>query len=206
MAKPYSNCDIDNQSPGIFDSDLYRLIDESPYEYTKKFCLEQCIQTLLIQKCSCSDYKRASVFKNDTCLNNEQKTCVILIPYFEGFSTFIMNNCSCPLECNSTQYKYFQSSNKIIGDKYVNLIKEKKDLLSDYVTKPLNYETARDSVVSVNVYYESLAYTLLTESAKMNIISLLADIGGNMSLFLGISLFSFIEFFELLFGVGCVLL
>ncbi len=61
MAKPYSNCDIDNHSPEIIDSDLYRLIDESPYEYTKKFCLEQCIQTLLIQKCSCSDYKRGSV-------------------------------------------------------------------------------------------------------------------------------------------------
>jgi hypothetical protein len=35
----------------------------------------------------------------------------------------------------------------------------------------------------------------------MNIISLLADIGGNLSLFLGISLFSFIEFFELLFEI-----
>ncbi len=63
------------------------------------------------------------------------------------------------MECNSTQYKYFQSSNKIIGDKYVNLIKE-TNLLSDYVTKPLNYETARESVVSVNVYYYSLSYTL----------------------------------------------
>ena len=42
MARPYSSCEIDNESPGHFDSELYNLIYYSPIVYTQQFCLNQC--------------------------------------------------------------------------------------------------------------------------------------------------------------------
>ena len=33
MPKPYSECDIDNHAPSDFQSDLYKLINRSPYQY-----------------------------------------------------------------------------------------------------------------------------------------------------------------------------
>ena len=42
MARPYSSCEIDNESPGHFDSELYNLIYYLPTVYTQQFYLNQC--------------------------------------------------------------------------------------------------------------------------------------------------------------------
>jgi hypothetical protein len=47
----------------------------------------------------------------------------------------------------------------------------------------------KSSVVRVYVY-DSLSYTQSEEAPQIDIISLIANIGGNLGLFLGVSLFS----------------
>ena len=48
LPKPYSNCDIDNGETSMlfereeFKSDLYKLIEDSSYNYNQQLCLEQC--------------------------------------------------------------------------------------------------------------------------------------------------------------------
>ena len=48
MPTPYSNCEINNESPKVSDSDLYNLIANSSYEYTQKLCIVQCFQKLAV--------------------------------------------------------------------------------------------------------------------------------------------------------------
>jgi hypothetical protein len=69
----------------------------------------------------------------------------------------------------------------------------------------INANNAAKSIVSINIYYDSLSYTQTTESPKMNLVSLLASIGGNLSLLLGISLFSLFEAIELIMEIYFIL-
>ena len=88
------------------------------------------------------------------------------------------------------------SSIKLLGDDYVDYIKNNENLLSDFIQTPIDSASAANSVVKVNIFYESMSYELSTESPKMDIVSLLASIGGNLGLFLGVSAFSLCEVIE----------
>ena len=55
---------------------------------------------------------------------------------------------------------------------------------------------AKESVVRVHVFYNTLSYTLLYEYSKITIVTLLGSIGGNLSLFMGVSVFSLFELVE----------
>ena len=85
------------------------------------------------------------------------------------------------------------SLNELSGNTYLDIINEKKSLRKDYETTSLSAEKARKSFTMLNIYYDSLTYTEMTESPQMDIIALLASIGGNLGLFLGVSVFSLCE-------------
>jgi hypothetical protein len=60
---------------------------------------------------------------------------------------------------------------------------------------------ARESFVSINIYYDSISYTLSTESIQMDFVSLIAAIGGNLGLFLGVSAFSLCEIIQVMIEI-----
>ena len=61
--------------------------------------------------------------------------------------------------------------------------------------------TASESFVSLNIFYDSLSYIRTSESPQMNVVALLASIGGNLGLFLGVSVFSLCELIEVFIEV-----
>ena len=63
--------------------------------------------------------------------------------------------------------------------------------------RTLNQEQVKQSVLKLNIFYDSLEYEYITEKPKMNLVDLLANIGGTLGLCLGISVLSFIEIFEI---------
>ncbi len=68
--------------------------------------------------------------------------------------------------------------------------------MSDFVNRTIDSAQAEKSFVNVYVYYESLSYTESSETPQMNVIQLLASIGGHLGLFLGVSVFSLAELVE----------
>jgi hypothetical protein len=50
----------------------------------------------------------------------------------------------------------------------------------------------------INVYYENLQYTLISQQPKIELFGLISNVGGIFSLFLDLSFFSFLEFFDFL--------
>ena len=93
------------------------------------------------------------------------------------------------------------SSVNTLGDLYIDYIRSNPNLLSDFDKETLNIEQARKSFVYALIFYDSLSFTLINESPKMDSISLMAAIGGHAGLFLGISALSILEIFECLFGI-----
>ena len=203
MPAPYSNCEIEPDSPKTSTSEIYNLIARSKYEYTQELCFTQCFQKIAISVCNCTD-STLSLYDVPYCVTNEQVFCVIDVFYGIFLSNdFIQNECLpiCPLECNKTEYKTSLNTNRLVGDIYAKYIRENERLAADFVSRRVDADTARDSVVSVSIYYDSLSYTVSTESAKMNVVDLLAAIGGNLGLFLGVSLLSVCELIEVLFEI-----
>ena len=201
LPKPYSNCDLGIDTPeGSFNSELYNLFSYSDHEYTQQICLEQCFQKELAKKCNCSSPYHLSLFNLEPYETIEQIKChwnVFENIYISG--DYIRNTCLplCPLECNKTEFKYLISMNQLNGYRFLGFILRNKNLSSDFINESMiNMETATKSFVSVNIYYDSLSYILSIESPKMSIVSLLADIGGNLGLLMGVSAFSIYEIIE----------
>jgi hypothetical protein len=118
-------------------------------------------------------------------------------------SNYLALNClgSCPLECNRTRFKAFLSSYDVIGDFFYDYIQSNANLLSDYVKANLTIATAKDSFTFTLVYYESMSYTLVTETPTMDLVALLANIGGTLGLFLGVSLLHVCEVIDVIIQI-----
>ncbi len=62
----------------------------------------------------------------------------------------------------------------------------------------LTKSNIRNEIALVSVYFDELKYTKIDQIPKMDLTSLISGIGGNLGLFLGLSICSFMELFELI--------
>ena len=93
------------------------------------------------------------------------------------------------------------SSARLVGNTYAKYINENKNLSSDIGYKTVSVEQAEESFVYARIFCESQSYTLSTESLKLDLVSLLANIGGTLGLFLGVSALSACELIEVLIQI-----
>ena len=195
LPKPYSNCEKES------NSNLYNLINQSKYEYTQQTCFSQCYQIYLARKYNCTEPNILSLFNASKCIGQMIKNDT-----FD--SDFIRENCllSCPLECIQNLYKTSITFNQLSENEFFLLaIRNNSNLNSDFIQRRLDVTKARESFVKVNIFYDSLSYTLSTESPQMNGVTLLGSIGGNLGLFLGVSVFSLCELIEVVLEIFFIL-
>ena len=212
LRKPYSNCELDNDQSikdSKSDNSLLYLFLNSKYQYTQQSCVIQCFQLNVINKCNCSYSSYFSLFNEKvcqeeiTCAEQEWKSIFSSEKLKNGLNRVFykdkIKNCLslCPLECNQTFYETKLSFLKTISWKFYHGLIE-RNLSSGFLTLPISPEKALESFVSLNVFYESLSYSLTIESPQLDLFSLLASIGGNLGLILGVSLFSICELVEVL--------
>jgi hypothetical protein len=110
------------------------------------------------------------------------------IKCFEKFySKFdLFNECNCPLECHSVSYKFSTSYSKFGLESHANFHGSTPDE---------NYE---EEILSLNIYYDDLQYTVIDEQKKYEWVDLFSSIGSSLGLFLGASVLSFMEIFEVI--------
>ncbi len=200
LPKPYSDCEIDESSSKTINSELYDLIAKSQYQYTQQLCLEQCFQKFVLKQCNCVASAFISLFDANICQDLNGVICYLNVFNDNYLSkNFIRDNCLglCPLECNVTQYKTSLTAHQFQGNIYTEYIKNNRNLSSDFLNKEINSDTVGYSIASLYIFYGSLSYTISNESPKMDFVSLLANIGGNLGLFLGLSMLSLCEIIEL---------
>ena len=181
--KPFSKCisDIEN-----YGSDIVKYIFDAGYFYRQKDCFDICKSVLALERIGCSftiplPMNLTSIFGNtsfETCLNEIYQKPAILDLFLSENTTSICET-KCPLECSSIQYNsvFYHG----IGDKIIKANSETRLLL--------------------NIYYDSLSYTTIDETPKTEWIDLISNTGGTLGLFLGISVLSLGEIFEIIFLV-----
>ena len=202
MPHPYSQCDLDNDSPGHFDSVFYESFLNSPYQYGQDLCIIECLQQKALQKCNCTLAYFFS-FSRKSCQNDNQQKCVLDFFFNSKLLTPTSLAClsQCPLECNATEFTFSVTSQRSSGSGYTSLINENPNLSSDFNTTPINSDTTSNKFVQLNVFYDSLTYSISTDTPSMDIVSFLANIGGTVGLFAGLSLLSICEIMHVLFEI-----
>ncbi|RNA10488.1 degenerin deg-1-like [Brachionus plicatilis] len=205
---PYSNC-IDNyQSKQILQRNTFMKIIAARYpqmnKYSQIFCLKTCLQEFLINKCGCFDLSLPrpdnSSINCTGCETTDDLNCVQLQE--SQFYESEIEKCYsfCPNECFQVLYETKVSSAKYPSKWYASILKNSTNLFHQ-LTK-YDFEQMQQMILMVNVFYEQMNYNLIEEYPELSIDALLAFIGGNLGLFLGISVLSLVEIIE--FGIYLV--
>ena len=118
----------------------------------------------------------------------------------------------CPHECNSVTYSQRVSFSEYPSRNYMEFLIKNNVYLSNVLFPPDQHDPnttsrfddlvlARDSLAKIFVYFDEIKYTKISEEISVTFFDLIANIGGTLGLFIGISLLSFVELFELFFEI-----
>jgi hypothetical protein len=204
LDKPFSDCIKDVTSIDSFDSSLYKyILNSTNYSYTQEYCLDLCRGRETNKYFNISN-------KIDSSLNAYLKISYLNIPSkdLDFFLTNVLIKITkeicfkeCPLECDSVKYQYSYSSKNFDLQKRLAYFKSNKISIDPSYEKSNYFE----NVFTVRIYYDQTSYTRITEIPKTELIDLIASIGGNLGLFIGISFLSFAELFELIIEIIVIL-
>lgn len=68
------------------------------------------------------------------------------------------------------------------------------------------YKELRESTLALNVYYQYLGYTHIDQMPKSTVADLLASLGGNLGLFMGVSMLTLVELVEIGIAVAFIII
>lgn len=115
----------------------------------------------------------------------------------------------CPYECESISFdlsiSYTQFHSQLY---YQNTLKNNENLVDIFgvnSTDEITYELFSSQVLAMFIYFNKIATTEISETPSVSIASLLANIGGTLGLFIGVSLLSFVEFVDLTINIAIIL-
>ena len=179
LGMPYNQC-LKNLKSFKKNLTIINQIDTSNQSYTHKTCLQKCFELYYIEKnpCNCTNTSLGNVWL-DCWIKKEKsdlKSCTYTFK-IEFYKNILSDMCRqyCPIECDSVTY----------------------------LVTPNDY-SVYDNLTSVIVYYESLKYTLITQSPKMQTFDLVSNVGGILGLFVGISFVNLFEISEILLEIALV--
>ncbi|CAF0734924.1 unnamed protein product [Brachionus calyciflorus] len=209
---PYSSCINNFTSKENLRTNQFFLLILEKYpkmtKYSRLYCLKTCLQEFILKYCKCFDFKlphpNNSSNKAAGCQSVDDVLCVkdAETEFYNGSG---INKCYnyCPNECYQVIYDTKINIAKYPSKWYTSILKN-SIISSDPFFNFLNtsdYLNLQQTILMVNIYYENMYYTLLKDTPEVTIELLIAYIGGNLGLFMGISLLSLVEFFEFTFNL-----
>jgi acid-sensing ion channel 5 len=207
LPSPYSSCLKYNTDPSSYSSDLYKAIFENLKHttYRQKYCYRLCYQQNVIKDCSCADSSLPTPFSkyNDkeilACLNFTELECLAKTKTrFQNSPISSQCSTDCPLECSTVSYSTEVSVSAYPTYFYSKWLQMQTNLVERFKNNKTTFEEIKSSVVKVNIFYNDMSYTTVTETESLSWDTLLGNIGGMLGLFLGMSLLSLVEILELI--------
>lgn len=204
---PYNECLKDLSKIDSFDSNVFRfMINSTQYSYRQKDCFDYCIAQEMMRKCNLT----GPLDRYDIIWNRywtKQLHGCLYSTYVE-FIKNLKENCSndCPLECHSNTFQLTISSTNFPNYEFSKKLANDSKIINKY---PADYKITQkdleESLISFEVYYNDMTYIRITELPKGKMIDLVANVGGILGLFIGISFLSFIEILEILLEICLII-
>ena len=177
MPEPYSAC---KYPESLSNSFIIKELKKKGKSYEKETCIEMCKSILIIEKCKCVhiDYSKLYDIKPRFCETRQDFTCIEELYTKELFS-FETCNRECPDSCEWIDYDinilYEDFPNSMIQFHNLKNMPGIKQHFPD--NHNISFEDLKSSLVCLNIYYDDLKYTSISENPSKTPIDLLADIG-----------------------------
>ena len=172
IKKPYASTNCE-------DTEAKEKHGKGVYSYEK--CLAKCALNTVYGPCKCQPF---SYDPSVACTIVDHISCAKM-----NKSRIYESNCNCPPACKDIKYEVQPTSLQFpsdIGLQELDIgnvsVKSSKDLSKD--------------VFVVKIYFRGMEYTVIEQKVSMTTGQLIADIGGQLGLFLGASLITVVEFME----------
>ncbi|CAI5439886.1 unnamed protein product [Caenorhabditis angaria] len=166
--------------------------------YSATACRSLCLAQYFLDKCGCSPFTYNIDGEKNICSPYDTVVCMddYMVRSVNGTEFLELPDCTeCHMECGSTSYTAFNS----YGDGFNKGSLEWLRNLENQTTKHIN-----GSVSIINIFFLEMFYTSYSQVQATSLTEILSDIGGNMGMFLGMSVITITElslFFSKIFWI-----
>ncbi|XP_078360075.1 epithelial sodium channel subunit beta-2-like [Oculina patagonica] len=161
--------------------------------YSQKNCLSNCVAKEMRTKCGCVSVVTRQQPLCDS-FNQTQADCLDSISHNQDSL-----DCSCDPPCSRLYFTHTVSSStwpaKTHMGHIIGFLKKANTRIRQTVK---DLTSARDNMVRVNIHFASMKVKEMSQSPAITRESLLGTIGGQLGLFIGVSLITLVEFLNLL--------
>ncbi|KAF6036229.1 SCNN1D [Bugula neritina] len=193
----YSNCTKQSLSEGSFH-EFY------PGNYTQQACLKTCLQKGIIKECGCANALYRSPPDVEIC-NVDKVTCLEEVEENLLESDVCLG--SCPIQCWESQYQHSISTSQWPSNNYEPYLEQTLKTRGKALKKMLeasDRDGLREEFVKLEIYFDNLNFYRYKERPSMTFEDLIGNIGGHLGLWIGMSVISFVEVFELIVSLFAV--
>ncbi|XP_070562378.1 uncharacterized protein [Ptychodera flava] len=186
MDKPHGNCT--NQTH----------VDSGAFFYSISACQRDCLYRETFKKCGCVPVSYLSKPYCDV-LNKTQDACVQLINFFYQNAKL---QCDCRQRCSITEYTKMMSLTSWPSSSYSPRLISSLLAVNPKIRSIMTSDDAiSKNLARVKIYYESLNLERISEVKDYPDSQLMADVGGALGLWIGLSIITVVEFLEFLLDV-----
>ncbi|XP_077870415.1 epithelial sodium channel subunit gamma-like [Saccoglossus kowalevskii] len=208
--QPYGNC-VEMESGGqgqYYANNIYRR--KFGVDYTVQACEKSCYQNYLIATCRCSDPDYPVLVINETmreillpCDNYDNGSDALCFDEVNVQYQYGDLNCDCPQPCSETTYIASTSFSSWPANNYMsdmNGIAERLNGIPNTggIGSTGTSEPTQKNLVRVQIYFKELNFQSITESPAYSEFDLISDIGGQLGLWIGVSMITVCEIFQFL--------
>mgnify|MGYP002803827811 FL=1 len=193
---PFNNGSCHSLTTLSTDNIYRNFMNGAANRYSVKACMESCLASAQLKKCSCADAKYSG-YVDKICSEEDELECLNSVhSLFKDDKLGCNERCPQPCEHNSFRFTVRMSTltSKEKESKKKKGFGGKNDTDFDF----------DENFLRVKIFYDELNLQKIVQSTYYDIQTLLGDIGGQMGLWIGISVISVFEFCELLISLCLV--
>ncbi|KAM7446204.1 hypothetical protein ABFA07_005421 [Porites harrisoni] len=180
----------------LSEDNLLQLKHNASYSTTA--CRESCLSDKENKECGCREYR----FPRDDSKN--ERVCDVLnatvakclnkvLKRYKKSNLGCSRKCTSP--CNENVYKLTISTSKFPSLAYQRILLANKKKLEK---RNIPSNLLSSYLLQLNVFFEELNYEVIEESIGYGLVNFIADIGGNVGIWIGVSALTIAEILELL--------
>ena len=182
LPKPYSDCTVGLDELESSDNIYFKNLISNNHSYRRSICRYNCFQKYLGDTCKCQDKLIVPFYEDMPCCSKNSTQTNCQTSSYKNFSKFgLYENCDCPVRCSRNYYTYDLSYSDYPTKFYAKFLFQNKRMIKKYnFSDEFNYEDYKNSIASINIYYDELKETIVEHKAKITEVDLISNIGGTL--------------------------